>query len=261
MRMLIDLTTQCLEGLTQLETDACINALLETSVEHSPHFDWVVAHIGGCFPHTVVTRVLSCGLQDFASYGIDQSSAISPKLHSVVGILAHLSSSHTTNIQKAVSDLFVWSCSDTTEQHIAVVPYFLRLSSLSLDLLDIIVGQVVKCIATNDKILQNLVKQGPAWSSKYFNNQEALITLTVQQLIRCRHGGFELIKLLLKFGSTDSHDSDVCTRVACELLEMLFTEAALIIQNSGRVMSAEVSLLQSLSGHLTALCHLLLQVN
>ena len=261
MRMLIDLTTQCLEGLTQLETDACINALLETSVEHSPHFDWVVAHIGGCFPHTVVTRVLSCGLQDFASYGIDQSSAISPKLHSVVGILAHLSSSHTTNIQKAVSDLFFWSCSDTTEQHIAVVPYFLRLSSLSLDLLDIIVGQVVKCIATNDKILQNLVKQGPAWSSKYFNNQEALITLTVQQLIRCRHGGFELIKLLLKFGSTDSHDSDVCTRVACELLEMLFTEAALIIQNSGRVMSAEVSLLQSLGGHLTALCHLLLQVN
>ena len=49
-RMLIDLTTQCLEGLTQLETDACINALLETSVEHSPHFDWVVAHVGGCFP-------------------------------------------------------------------------------------------------------------------------------------------------------------------------------------------------------------------
>ena len=48
MRMLIDLTTQCLEDLNQSETGACINALLETSVEHSPHFDWVVAHIGGC---------------------------------------------------------------------------------------------------------------------------------------------------------------------------------------------------------------------
>lgn len=32
---------------------------------HSPHFDWVVAHVGSSFPHTVITRVLSCGLKDF----------------------------------------------------------------------------------------------------------------------------------------------------------------------------------------------------
>ena len=26
--------------------DVCVDALLESSVKYSPHFDWVVAHIG-----------------------------------------------------------------------------------------------------------------------------------------------------------------------------------------------------------------------
>jgi len=29
--------------------DVCVDALLEASVKHSPHFDWVVAHIGFVF--------------------------------------------------------------------------------------------------------------------------------------------------------------------------------------------------------------------
>lgn len=50
------------------------NEFSDTSVAHSPHFDWVVAHVGSCFPHTVITRVLSCGLKDFSQHGsADQS--------------------------------------------------------------------------------------------------------------------------------------------------------------------------------------------
>ena len=45
------------------------NEFSDTSVAHSPHFDWVVAHVGSCFPHTVITRVLSCGLKDFSQHG------------------------------------------------------------------------------------------------------------------------------------------------------------------------------------------------
>ena len=45
------------------DTEACISSLLDTSVRHSPHFDWVVAHLGSCFPHTVTSRVLSLGLR------------------------------------------------------------------------------------------------------------------------------------------------------------------------------------------------------
>jgi integrator complex subunit 5 len=47
------------------DTESCVAALLETSVKHTPHFDWVVVHIGSCFPHTVTQRVLSDGLKDY----------------------------------------------------------------------------------------------------------------------------------------------------------------------------------------------------
>lgn len=38
----------------------------ETCVKYNPHFDWVVAHIGSCFPLTVISRVLVAGLHEFA---------------------------------------------------------------------------------------------------------------------------------------------------------------------------------------------------
>lgn len=79
---------------------------LDTSVAHSPHFDWVVAHVGSSFPKTVITRVLSCGLKDFCAKGNIQSSSKSAKLNSVVGILGHLASSHFTDIRKALLELF-----------------------------------------------------------------------------------------------------------------------------------------------------------
>lgn len=57
-----------------IELFSFYNEFSDTSVAHSPHFDWVVAHVGSCFPHTVITRVLSCGLKDFSQHGsADQS--------------------------------------------------------------------------------------------------------------------------------------------------------------------------------------------
>lgn len=251
--MLIDLTTQSLEDLNQSETGACINALLETSVEHSPHFDWVVAHIGGCFPQTVVTRILACGLQDFILYGTE-SGNVSPKLHSVVGILAHLSFSHAANIQKAVLDLFLASCTDKTEQHTAVVPYLLQLASLSQDLLDIIMEQGVKAI--NQDTIPFFTQQAAIWITKYFNGKEALINLTVQQVIRCRQGGLAIVHLLLQYGAR--HQPAFPREVAGEFLEILLNETSQIVQNSGRVMPVEVPFLQSLQPHVSGLCQLLL---
>lgn len=252
-RMLIDLTTQSLEDLNQSETGACINALLETSVEHSPHFDWVVAHIGGCFPHTVVTRILACGLQDFILYGTE-SGNISPKLNSVVGILAHLSFSHATNIQKAVLDLFLTSCTDMSEQHTAVVPYLLQLSSLSQDLLDIIVEQGVKAI--NQDTIPCFTQQAAIWTSKYFSGREALINLMVQQVVRCRQGGLAIVNVLLQYGAR--HQPTFPREVASEFLEMLLNEAAQLVQASGRVMPSDVPFLQSLQPHVSNLCQMLL---
>lgn len=255
--MLIDLTTQCLEDLTPSETGACINALLETSVEHSPHFDWVVAHIGGCFPHTVVTRVLSCGLQDFLLYSAEPGggSVSSPKLHSVVGILSHLSFSHAVNIQRAVADLVVYSSTDMTESHVAVVPYVLQLCNLSQDLLDIILEQGVRTVSA--ETIQVFSQQAGIWCAKYFGGRETLMNFMVQQAVRCRQGGLLVVNTLLQHGSP-SQPASAHPEVACELLEVLLNEAAQAVQNSGRVMPAEVPFIQSLQPHVSALCNLLL---
>lgn len=104
-RTLIDITAQCLQCLMHSDTESCIKALLDTSVLHSPYFDWVVAHVGSCFPNTVITRVLSCGLKDFCAMGYEHNVK-NPKLNSVVGILGHLAGSHFQDIRKALLDLF-----------------------------------------------------------------------------------------------------------------------------------------------------------
>lgn len=64
-RTLIDITAQCLQCLMHTDSESCIKALLDTSVMHSPHFDWVVAHVGSCFSNIVITRVLFVWLEGF----------------------------------------------------------------------------------------------------------------------------------------------------------------------------------------------------
>ena len=91
------------------DTETCINALLETSIKHSPNFDWVVAHVGSCFPHTVITRVLSVGLKDFCQIKSYEQGSNSPKLRSVVGILGHLAGSHSNDIRSAILEMFLVS--------------------------------------------------------------------------------------------------------------------------------------------------------
>lgn len=87
------------------DTESCIKALLDTSVLHNPHFDWMVAYVGSRFPNTVITRVLSCGLKDFCAMGYEYNIK-NPNLNSVVGILGYLAHSHFQDVRTALLDLF-----------------------------------------------------------------------------------------------------------------------------------------------------------
>ena len=53
---IVFLDDSCLFFQDDSQTEKCVSALLEASVRHGPHFDWVVAHVGGCFPDTVISR-------------------------------------------------------------------------------------------------------------------------------------------------------------------------------------------------------------
>ena len=53
---MVDLTAECMTRLNENQTDDCISHLLNLSVKYGSKFDWVVAHIGSCFPVIVITR-------------------------------------------------------------------------------------------------------------------------------------------------------------------------------------------------------------
>lgn len=58
MRCLLGLAASCFGKLNSIETEECIATLLSTFVQNSPHFDWVVARLGGCFPLKVISKYL-----------------------------------------------------------------------------------------------------------------------------------------------------------------------------------------------------------
>ncbi|XP_066574976.1 integrator complex subunit 5 [Amia ocellicauda] len=147
-RSLMESYAQCLAALIGSCPDACVDALLDTSVQHSPHFDWVVAHIGSSFPNTIISRVLSCGLKDFCAHAqhseVGQAPSAGatpplsdkvgrvPKIGSVVGILGHLASRHSDSIRQELLTMFHGSLSGPREpQRKAAVPFLLQLAALS----------------------------------------------------------------------------------------------------------------------------------
>lgn len=118
--------------------NVCVDALLVASVKYSPHFDWVVAHIGSCFPKTIVNRVLMCGLKDFCHGDQQQAGSTAttdekiPKMTSVVGILGHLAGHHGRNIRDALLSLFQRSLEpNPDDMSRSTVPFLLHLASLS----------------------------------------------------------------------------------------------------------------------------------
>ncbi|GLH07144.1 Uncharacterized protein GBIM_12672 [Gryllus bimaculatus] len=221
-RTLIDITTQCLSCLMHSNTETCINALLNTSVAHSPHFDWVVAHVGSCFPQTVITRVLSCGLKDFCQHGSMEQGAKSPKVLSVVGILGHLAASHIVSIRLALLDLFKWSLQPPKPgeeaQRRATVPFLLQLGSLSI----------------NVDMLPQLAELAPGWCI-YFGGRQALEDLIVHLARNCEEGGTQMLHLLLDASSpvdASKYHSNVAL-TSRRILELLLQELDLMLRSAG----------------------------
>jgi integrator complex subunit 5 len=149
-RVLLDLAEDCLAAklmdskvdtkmentvdyMMMSDTESCVAALLETSVKHTPHFDWVVSHIGSCFTH----RVLSVGLKDYftaSKEGVGELSLTKvPRLLSVVNILSHLATAHQTYLQTTVHSMLssILTTTPPSSTHSAAVPFLLSLSTSS----------------------------------------------------------------------------------------------------------------------------------
>lgn len=263
-RTLIDLSTQSIATLISTDADLCVDALLDTSVQHSPNFDWVVAHIGSCFPNTIIRRVLVCGLKDFCCHDLEAPSMLLasekkvPKLASVVGILGHLAGQHSEDIRRALVALFRNSfCENASAEQLATIPFLLQLASMSNMLLRVITTDFVTTL--NADLLNQMCDQIPLWRTSIVPDLEGLASLVVHLVLRSDEGGAQVLQFLLTTAADDCQgEARILPKVrkACGLiLDSLLLEMQRLVFTS-RV--ADVPLLHCLQQDMPSLCYSLL---
>ena len=273
-RVLLDLSADCLSRLMDSscetsevagpdwtrgstssvsDTESCIAALLETSVNHNPHFDWVVAHIGSCFPQTVTQRVLSVGLKDFVeayeeagpNVSGDQVLSRLPRLSSVQNILSHLTLSHLSHVQTAVQSLLSSAPSSPP-----TIPFLLALASHSPGVRRALTTDLATTI---QPLLVSLPELYERWRTEFYNQtNNSLLAAVTQLLLATDRGGPQLLLLLLQLGGAGGANSTA----ARTLLNTCLAE--LSSQVHGRTRLEEVPLFTGLAPLLPALMKMLL---
>ena len=250
-RTVIDMTTQCIAALSEYseETERCVSVLLDTSVKHGSNFDWAVAHVGGCFPDTVIARVLSVGLKDFVSASDSNDHTMDhdagelphflnePKMSSVAGILGHLATSHLFNLRRclngAVRESFIEDdCeegSEEEERKMATIPYFLHLASLSDPLRSAFTSEIRALFAAAPSMAPKLAELVPDWTAdRYFPGFDSLAHHCVHLVIATGgQSGRDILELLFDMSLDEKNASRSAKDAAhgCRyLLELLLSE-------------------------------------
>ncbi|KAK6167219.1 hypothetical protein SNE40_021307 [Patella caerulea] len=201
-KLLMELATECFAAMVAGAPDICVDSLLESSVKYSPHFDWVVAHIGSCFPKTIITRVLNCGLKDFCNLDNQHPERPispkhrTPKMASVVGILGHLASNHGQDIRQALMTLFEESLmSENDVVKVTTVPFLLQLASMSSMLLQVLTTDLV--MALTPEVLNTLTKQFSKWKKSNAQEFNSFLTMVVHLVMKSDVGGFDVLNFLV----------------------------------------------------------------
>ncbi|XP_026545114.1 integrator complex subunit 5 [Notechis scutatus] len=272
-RVLMEIYTQCLSSMINSCPDACVDALLDTSVQHSPHFDWVVAHIGSSFPNTIINRVLSCGLKDFCVHGTASSDLLLfpsstaadkrvPKIASVVGILGHLASRHSESIKQELLRMFHRSLGPTRDQQQkATVPFLLQLAVMSPTLLSTISAELVDSLKPS--VLNQLHQHFVALPREELEN---MVSIVVHLICQTSGGAYRTLQFLVNTAMPASvittpglavHDS---VREACDrVIQLLLLNLQKLVYNRGLASLAEappraVPFLDDLKNHMQELC-------
>lgn len=201
--------------LNENQTESCINHLLDLSVRHGSKFDWVVAHIGSCFPNIVITRVLSVGLK---------SQSESAKINSVVRILNHLGGTHKSDIKDCILSLV------TNHQDPLVIPFLLNLASMS----DLIAASVINVASEliSDETAEKVAGYIPTWYAKDLIKDDTFSKLVVDILLK--YGKFKLIQYLIEFSSEDCHLSRDVINGSRYIMDLLLVDLHNLVHSASR---------------------------
>ena len=251
-RVLLDLCSDSLSRImvsnTGPDTDQCVATLLETSVKHTPHFDWVLAHIGSCFPATMTSRVLSCGLKDFIA-GSEQGASgdmvlgRNPRLTCVVNILTHLTSTHIADVEAAVHQLLVTSLTSGARSpaNIATVPFLMSLASISSGVRRAVTSHLASVLGPHVERIPDLVTH---WNDKYYSSgSNSLVAAVCQLLLSSDRGGPQLLLLLLQAGSRE----DTIGSAARMMVNTVLSDVFSMVHNISRSKVEDISVFNGMS--------------
>ncbi|XP_060557502.1 integrator complex subunit 5-like [Ruditapes philippinarum] len=247
-KLLIEVATECFAQMVSGAPENCVDSLLEASVKYTPHFDWVVAHIGSAFPRTIITRVLMCGLKDYCHHGNHGDGNVDtkiPKMGSVVGILGHLASKHGHDIRDALLTLFQESL-DTSRgtSKATTVPFLLQLASMSPLLLHILATDLVNML--NATVLNHLHVQMQPWVSNYPQEFKSMMTLVVHLVMQTDVGADKVLHFLVYNATVTKDDVPEGTilplpeiqKMCSALLDQILNETQASIYRRGRLESS-----------------------
>ena len=242
-KILIDLTSQCFRCLMSAQNEATneatVASLIDTSLRYGSHFDWVVAHIGGCFPQTVIHKVLYVGLKNFYGHVSTQQnnegfklSQIS-ELDSVIGIIDHLAANHDSVLRNALQSMTRESFDNikfnkANSIEIATIPYLLYLSSLSPIVSGAFTSDINLFLHKSD-IVEKVTKSVPKWNKSYFNENRSLIKLVQNLIMNNRENGADILKIILEI--VEENESGNSGQGCKILMETLITSTVSEIHN------------------------------
>eukprot|EP00088_Acartia_fossae_P015075 TRINITY_DN1817_c0_g1_i3.p1 TRINITY_DN1817_c0_g1~~TRINITY_DN1817_c0_g1_i3.p1 ORF type:complete len:989 (+),score=197.31 TRINITY_DN1817_c0_g1_i3:38-3004(+) len=277
-RFLIQISAECLSKQMDDDSEGCISSLLETSVTHAPYFDWVVAHLGSCFPSTIINRILILGLKEYVSlssgmkYKREPDSLINlqkvPKLNSVVNILSHLGRNHQDVLQESMHNLFLSSISDDSNSthQTGTVPYLLQLAEESSHMARALLAGLVDVLTP--QVLDRLETLHGNWKQVYFTKENSLLETVTHILLSTDSDIPEILLLLLEKGGEgvatprgeggrDSDTSKACRMIFNHVLATMFQQ----VHGSSRHRGEGVPALQSIHANVSVYLDLLLSRN
>ncbi|XP_034115208.1 integrator complex subunit 5 [Drosophila albomicans] len=183
MHGLLTLINSCFRKLSNAEAESCVETMLNAFHRYPMTFDWIVARLGGCFPHKIIMQILQCGIKRFAE---DYRC----HLDSEAGILDYMTSCHEQQLCAAFREMLKDGLAPKKPLDVAIVPFLLITTNYSDAILQSLVNVFIEIFT--DEMCDAIVQKAPLWlSNKMFADMQPSLNNAVLRLNQ--HGA----KLLL----------------------------------------------------------------
>jgi len=200
-KTLLHIAVSSMQKIKKKDGDACIQILLNTTISHTPYFDWALAHFASCFHDTIPYRILCYALEAFSNQYRNAEAVIETVIH----IFKFLIPQQRSMIEKSFEKLFqeaMTSVSDLTKEQkhkvLCTIPFLLHISIVSPSLINPLVETLIESLS--HRFLFILQEHS---SKRDAVLQRGLLPRTVDCIKNLKTGTFKVFQFLLKYAAKE----------------------------------------------------------